>query len=147
MATHEASIFIRRPVSDVFAYMDDISREVEWQSNLVEAMQTPSGPTAVGTRKRYVSEFMGKKIVNTYVVEVYEPNRRIVASTTDDSILKATSDLRWTDEEGGTRVTMGLEGSAAGPLRFLPASLIEATFEREVQTTLSRLKESLERER
>ena len=145
MATHEASIFIRRPVSDVFAYMDD--REVEWQSNLVEAMQTPSGPTAVGTRKRYVSEFMGKKIVNTYVVEVYEPNRRIVASTTDDSILKATSDLRWTDEEGGTRVTMGLEGSAAGPLRFLPASLIEATFEREVQTTLSRLKESLERER
>jgi len=145
MPTHEASIFIRRPVPDVFAYMDDISREVEWQSSLVEAMQTPPGPTAVGTRKRYVSEFMGKKIVNTYVVEVYEPNRRIVATTTDDSILKATSDLRWTDEEGGTRVTMGLEGSAAGPLRFLPASLIEATFEREVKTTLSRLKECLER--
>ena len=146
MPTHEASIFIRRGVSDVFAYMDDIDRETEWQSNLVEATQSPPGPTAVGTRKEYVSEFLGKRIVNTYVVEVYEPNRRLVASTTDGSVLNATSDVRWTEEGDGTRVTMGLEGSAAGPLRFLPKSMIEATFQREVDATLARLKECLERQ-
>lgn len=144
MPVHEASIFIDRPVADVFAYMDDISRETEWQSSLVAATQTPPGPTTVGTQKRYESEFMGKRIVNTYVVETYEPNQRIVASTTSDSILDATSDVRWVGEGSGTRVTMSLDGSAAGPLRFLPSSMIEATFEREVKATLDRLKVCLE---
>lgn len=144
MTTHESSVFIRRPIEDVFAYMDDIEREVEWQSSLTEASQTPPGATAVGSEKRYVSTFLGKRLTNTYVVETYEPNRRIVARTTDDSVLQATSDLRWNEEEGGTRVTMAISGGASGPLRFIPQSMIEATFEREVAATLERLKQRLE---
>ena len=145
MASHQASIFIRRPLAEVFAYMDDIDREVEWQSNLVEATQSPPGPTSVGTSKQYVSQFLGKRLVNTYVVETYEPNRRMLARTTKDSVLQATSDLRWEEENGGTRVTMAVDGSASGPLRFLPKSMIEATFEREVIATLAELKKCLER--
>ncbi len=144
MARHEQSVIIRRPVADVFAYMDDITRETEWQSQLVEAEQTPAGPTAVGTRKRYVSQFLGKRLENTYVVKVYERNRRLVAESTPDSVLSATSDLRWEEVPEGTRVTMALEGKASGPLRFIPAAMLEATFEKEVGTTLARLKDRLE---
>lgn len=146
MARHEQSIFIARRVADVFAYMDDIEREREWQPHLVEAEQTPPGPTAVGTRKRYVSEFMRKRIGNTYVVTVCEPGRRIVAETTDDSALDARSDVRWEAVDGGTRVTMELEGSAAGAFRLVPARVLEKTFEKEVDQALARLKERLERD-
>ena len=144
MPSHEQSILIRRPVAEVFAYMDDISRETEWQPQLLEAAQTPTGPTAVGTHKRYISEFMGKRLENTYVVKIYEPNRRLVCESTPDSILNATSDLRWEEAEGGTRVTMALEGKPSGALRFVPARILEATFEKEVGATLARLKDQLE---
>ncbi len=144
MQSHEKSILIRRPVADVFAYMDDITREREWQPHLVEAEQTPAGPSGVGTHRRYVSEFFGKRLVNTYVVKVYEPNRHLLYETTPDSVLQATTNLRWEEVDGGTRVTMAFEGSASGLLRFIPRRILEATFEDAVSTALAQLKERLE---
>lgn len=144
MARHEQSVFIERPLRHVFDYMTDVGREPEWQPQLVEAEQTPPGPTAVGSRRHYVSEFLGKRLENTYVVTEYEPRRRIVCESTPESVLRATSEIRWREVDGGTRVTMTLEGEASGPLRFVPRPLLEATFEKEVRGALGRLKERLE---
>lgn len=144
MASHEQSIVIRRPVDEVFAYMDDIDREHEWQPHLLEAEQTPPGPTTVGTRRRYVSEFLGKRLENTYVVQSYEPMRHIRLESTPESVLRARTEIRWEAEGSGTRVTMSLEGEPKGALRFLPRAMLEATFEKEVRTTLALLREVLE---
>ena len=144
MPSHEASVVIRRPVEDVFAYMDDVEHEQEWQPQLVEVEQIPEGPTRVGTRRRYVSEFLGKRLENTYVVLAYEPNRRVALQTTPDSVLDAASEIRWEAVDEGTRVTMTVDGRASGPLRFVPTRLLEATFEKEVRGALARLKERLE---
>ncbi len=144
MPKQAKSIVIQRPVEDVFAYMDDVSREPEWQPQLIEAEQIPSGPATVGTKRRYVSEFLGKRVENTYVVKVYEPNTRLVVKTTTDSVLDATSDIRWEAVPEGTRVTMALDGRPRGALRFVPARVMESTFEKEIATTLKRLKERLE---
>lgn len=144
MPSYRDSIVIRRPLADVFDYMNDIDRESEWQPQLREAEQIPPGPVAVGSRRRYVSEFLGKRLENVYVVTAFEPNRRVACETTKDSIMSATTDIRWEETDGGTRVTMSLEGKASGPLRFIPAPLIEATFEKEVRSALARLKERLE---
>jgi len=145
VARHQQSIVIRRPLADVFTYMDDIDREHEWQPHLREAEQTPVGPTAVGTRRRYVSDFLGKRLENTYVVQLFEPRSRIVLESTPDSVVDAKTDIRWESVGEDTRVTMALEGKASGPLRFVPNVLLEATFEKEVAGTLTRLKEILER--
>lgn len=146
MPAHRESVLIRRPVEDVFDYMNDISREQEWQPHLREVEQIPPGSVEVGTRRRYVSEFLGKRLENTYVITTYEPGRRVTAETTDDSILSAASDIRWEEVEGGTRVTMRLEGKASGPLRFVPGPLVEATFAKELRNALRLLKERLEAE-
>ena len=144
MARHEQSIVIARPVAQVYSYMDDIERERDWQPQLVEAEQSPPGPSVVGTRRRYVSEFLGKRLENTYVVTLCEPGRRVVAQTTEDSVLDARSDVRWEAVEGGTRVTMALEGSPSGALRYVPARLLERAFAKEVDGALALLKERLE---
>ncbi|MEE2900174.1 MAG: hypothetical protein VX815_17065, partial [Gemmatimonadota bacterium] len=64
MATvrHSDSIFIQRAVADVFAYMDDVRLEHEWQPNLRDAEQAPPGAAAVGTRRHYVTDFMGRPV-------------------------------------------------------------------------------------
>ena len=144
MSGHEASVVIDRPVKDVFEYMDDISREHEWQPQLVEAEQIPPGPAVVGTQRRYVSDFMGRRVENTYVIRTYEPNQRIVLETTEDSSLRATTEIRWRSASGGTEVTMSFDGTPTRALRFLPRRMLEATFDKEVKSALARLKERLE---
>ena len=144
MPGHEASVVIDRVVGDVFEYMDDVNREHEWQPQLVEAEQVPPGAAAVGTQRRYVSDFMGRRLENTYVIRTYEPNRCIVLETTEDSALSATTEIRWQSASGGTEVTMSFDGAPTGALSFLPRRLLEATFDKEVKSALARLKERLE---
>lgn len=146
MPSHRESIVIGRPLDDVFDYMNDVSKESEWQPQLREAEQIPPGPVEVGTRRRYVSEFMGKRVENVYVITAYEAKSRVVCETTKDAVMNATSDIRWEAVEGGTKVTMALEGKPSGALRFLPSSILETTFEKEVRGALSRLKVILEEE-
>ncbi len=144
MPRQAMSIVVRLPLAEVFAYMDDVSREPEWQPQIIEAEQIPDGPTGVGTRRRYVSTFLRTRVENTYVVTVYEPNARLVVQTTRDAVLDATIDIRWESVPEGTRVTMAIEGQPKGALRFVPASILRSTFEEEVTTTLKRLKQLLE---
>jgi carbon monoxide dehydrogenase subunit G len=141
---YQHAVVIASPVSRVFAYMDDVTREREWQPGIVEASQEPPGPTAVGTRKRYVSEFMGKRIENTYVTTVYEPDVRVSYETTPDSVLKAKVQLNFDSVGPGTKVTMAVNGKATGPLRFIPNGVLEGVFRKELGSSLQMLKERLE---
>ena len=75
---------------------------------------------------------------------LFEPNRRIVLETTEDSSLSATTEIRWQSASGGTEVTMSFEGTPTGALRFLPRHIIGATVDHEVKSALARLKERLE---
>lgn len=140
----EHQIVIGRPVSVVFAYMDDVSREGEWQPGISEARKDPPGPTTVGTRKHYVSEFMGRKIENTYVTRVFERDTHAVYETTPGSVLQARAELRWEPVGSGTRVTMGFEGKVGGPLRFVPQRMLEGVYRKELESSLRLLKERLE---
>jgi carbon monoxide dehydrogenase subunit G len=141
---YQHQVFIERPASAVFAYMDDVSREHEWQPNIQDARKDPPGETTVGTRKTYVSEFMGRRIENTYVTAVFEGDRRAVYETTPDSVLRARAELLWEPEAGGTRVTMKFRGKATGPLRFVPARVLEGVYKKELENTLGLLKKRLE---
>ena len=144
MPSYQESIVVRRPRNEVFAYMDDIDREHEWQPHLVQAEQSPEGPTTVGTRRRYVSSFLGRRIENTYVVLEFEPGSRILLESTPSSAVQARNEIRWESRGEDTVVTMAMEGGPRGGLRFIPRALLEATFEKEVRETLRRLKQCLE---
>ena len=137
-------IVIHRPVSDVFTYMDDVSREREWQPGILDARKEPPGPTEVGTRKSYVSEFMGRRIENTYLTRVFERDERAVYDTTSDSVLQAKAELRWEPAGSGTRVTMSFEGKVRGALRFVPRRVLEAAYRKELEKTLEHLKARME---
>ena len=142
----EHQVVIASPVSRVFSYMDDVSREREWQPSVVEAHKDPPGETTVGTRKRYVSEFMGRRIRNTYVTTLFEPNLRVSYESTPDSVLRAKVELRFEPADTGTKLTMAFNGKLTGPLRFIPQSVLEGVYHKEMKTALSLLKQRLEAE-
>jgi hypothetical protein len=124
--------------------MDDVSREPEWQPGIREATKEPPGPTSVGTRKRYVSEFLGRRIENVYVTKVFVPNEHVSYETTRDSVLRARVDLRFEVVGEGTSVTMAVDGKVSGALRLVPKSVLEGVFRKELETSLGLLKKRLE---
>ncbi|NIN72564.1 MAG: hypothetical protein GTO46_11725 [Gemmatimonadetes bacterium] len=144
MLRYDASITIDRPVEEVFEYMQDIDREHEWQPNLREAEQSPKGEPSVGTRRRYVSEFMGKRFENVYVNTVYEPNRRVTYKSASESDAQAEGEITWEALDNGTRVTMRVALQVGGLLRFVPKSLIVSLGTKELQDALARAKARLE---
>lgn len=144
MSRQSFSIVIERSPAVVFAYMDDVSREHEWQSNLRSAEQSPAGASRVGTQKRYVSAFMGRTVENTYVVTEIEPGRRIVYETDEGSTIEAESEIVCEADGAGTKVTMSVEAKPKGVLRFVPRAVLEAASREEMETTMVRLKERLE---
>ena len=141
---YQHQVVIDSPVSSVFAYMDDVHLEKEWQPGIQEAYQDPPGDTAVGTRKRYVSEFMGRRIENTYVTKVFDRDRRVVYETTADSVLRARVELVFESAGSGTQVTMAVQAKATGVLRFIPQALLEGTARKDLEASLVLLKKRLE---
>lgn len=142
----ERTVLIRRPVPQVFAYMDDVSREPEWQPNLRAASQEPAGPVGVGTLKRYTSEFMGKELHNVYRVTDYEMYVRTVYTSTPESAVQATAEVTWEPVGNDTRVTMAVDATPGGALKLAPAALLERASVKELEEMLERLKACLEGE-
>ena len=145
MAHYTESIVINRPVDVVFAYMNDLSREQEWQPGIQSAEQVPPGPQTVGTTRRYQSSFLGKKLRNVYVNRIYEPNRRVAYVSTAESDLTASADISFETAAGGTRVTMALEVEPPKKMRLVPKAMLDSTSRKQLRDSLSRLKSNLER--
>ncbi len=146
MPVYEESVFIERPVEDVFTYMDDVARESEWQPNIRKAELIPADRApGVGSKKRYQSEFLGRTLENTYVIRTYEPNRKIVYESTPDSAVTARAEIDFEAQDGGTRVTMAFQGKTGGLLRLVPSAVIESVLRGELRASLARLKTLLER--
>lgn len=144
MPRYTASVVIRRTPADVYAYMDDVGREKEWQPNLRSARQEPIGPTRVGTRKHYASDFLGRRVENTYRIVELDPARRVVQETQPGSSAKVRSEVRWEAVPGGTEVTLTVDATPSGLLKLLPATVLEAATRKEMQDSLERLKRILE---
>jgi carbon monoxide dehydrogenase subunit G len=138
------SIEISRPIGVVFAYLDDVDREHEWQPRLESATKDPPGPSQVGTRKSYVSEFLGRRTENTYVVREMGPGWRIVYATTSDSTVDATSEVECEATSDGTMVTMSVEASPRGALKLIPSAALEKAARDQLAAMLTLLKERLE---
>ena len=141
---YQHQVVIDSPVASVFAYMNDVYREKEWQPGIQEAYQDPPGEMAVGTRKRYVSEFLGRRVENTYVTKVFDRDRRVVYETTPDSVLRARVELVFESAGSGTRVTMAVQARPTGVLRFIPKALLEGTARKDLESSLLLLKGRLE---
>ncbi len=144
MSRQSASTVIDRSAQEVFDYMDDISREREWQPSLRSAEQDPPGPSRVGTKKRYQSEFLGRDLRNTYVVVEVVPGRKLVCETTRDSAVNARTEVTCDPSGSGTKVTMVIEGKPRGFMKLMPAAVLEAAYQKELTSALARLKARLE---
>lgn len=136
MIREEHEIVVNRPVSEVFAYVTDVSNLAEWQGGVVEARQVSEGPVGVGTRFTEVRKFLGRRIESALEVTEHEPDRRFSLNVASGPV---PFEVRHTFEaiDGGTRIRVEGEGEPGGFFKMaepLVARQAKRTFEHDFAT-------------
>ena len=142
MARAEASLLIDCPVGKVFAYLTDIPRGTEWQSELVEAHQTSCGPVGVVTTIREVRRFLGRNLETVFTVTEFEPDHRVAFKSVSGPIpMRAHYSLEARGD--GTSVTFAVEAELTGVFRMTEPLVVHSA-KRQMDTDIAKLKELLE---
>jgi hypothetical protein len=137
----EESILINRPIAEVFAFTSETKNLPLWQTDVLEARQTPEGPVQVGTKLTLVRAVMGRKIEGTSDIVTYEPPTRYAYKTTSGPAVMGVNICEVTPE--GTKVTIMFDMQTGG-LFSLADPLVARTIKRSVESGLANLKDLLE---
>jgi uncharacterized membrane protein len=144
MAQIVESIEIARSPEEVFAYIDDLERHGEWQSQIVSVRRDTQGPTAVGTRATDVRRTpMGKQSV-TYEITEHDPPRRAAFRGLNGPVRPVGTVVVEPVGDGRSKVTLELDLEGHGLLGMLVAPMARSQARKEVPQDQQRLKDRLE---
>ncbi|MEL6406235.1 MAG: SRPBCC family protein [Chloroflexota bacterium] len=136
------SVYIERPIEEVFSAFTDVRTQPQWDPNLLEGHHEPDAPAQLGTKITEVRKFMGRVSENTSELVEFEANRKIVRTGTDGS-MTLTGIITFTETGSGTHVDWEWVLEMAGWLS--PAALLMAPqLKKSAEPILGNLKQLLE---
>ena len=141
MPSARSSITVARPVSDVFAYVADLSNARAWRPAVLD-VELASGDGLGAVYRQGVKGPGGRRIAADITVTAFEPNRRLAFQTVAGPV-RPSGEYRFSETPGGTEVTFSLEVTLTGWKRWLMSRAVQSTMEAEV-ANLAWLKQVLE---
>ncbi len=144
MSTIVDSIEINRSPEDVFAYLDDLARHSEWQSQLESVTVETDGPTRVGTRATDVRRVPGGKQAVTYEITEHDPPRRASFRGLNGPVRPVGSVTVEPAGEGRSKVTLELDLQGHGLLGLIVGPLARSQARKQVPEDQKQLKKRLE---
>ena len=142
MITH--SVEVNRRPEDVFAYLEQLERYVEWQENLISTRVVTEGPTRVGSRGVDRRRVPGGPRDIPFEVTEHDPPRRITFRGTAGPVRPvARLTVEGVGDESRSRVSLELDLQGHG-FGKLVAPFARRGAAREVRQDHARLKERLE---
>ncbi len=140
----EHSVFINRPVQEVFDYLVDPTNEPEWQEGVLEAgYSQDSSEPGVGAEAFEKRKFMGRDMISKFEVVRFEKNKLFVGKVAEGPVPFEVTYL-FLSEEGGTRVTVVIKGEPGGFFKLAEGPL-RKQLQSQLVTDFDRAKEILER--
>lgn len=96
----EQSVFIQKPLPQVFAFVTCYANDLVWSEPVVESEQISAGPLEVGTRLRRVTKWLGRKFVTSADIVEFIPGLKSCARTTSGALRQFESRYfkRWPAE-------------------------------------------------
>lgn len=136
----EHTVVIKRPPSEVFAYLTDVSKLPEWQSSAAEA--SVDGEVRLGARVREVRRLLGRRGESTLEVSEFEPDRKFSLRVISGPLpFEVRHTL--TEENGGTRLDWVGEADTSKFPR-IAVRMVAGAVEAQFKADLERLKSLLE---
>jgi uncharacterized membrane protein len=138
------AVEIDRPRQEVAAFAGDPANVTAWYKNIKSVELQTEPPLAVGSRMRFVAEFLGRTLDYTYEIRELEPGRRLVMSTEQGPFPMETT-YSWEDAgPSQTKMTLRNRGEPTGFAK-VSAPLMALAMRRANEADLRRLKALLER--
>jgi uncharacterized protein YndB with AHSA1/START domain len=138
----EESIFVERPIEEVFAYLTDLERVPEWQTNVLFLQLQSPGGLRPGARLVELRKFLGRKVESVVEVTAYEPPHRYTIKVQSGPIPFEISNV-FSESGGGTRIDAAVEGEPGRFFGLVEWRVVKAV-ERELWNSLATLKDILE---
>ena len=142
MVNVQTDIRINRPRADVAGFAADPDNAPRWYVNIHSSQRLDGGPLGTGSKVAFTAKFLGRELNYTYEFVEYVPGEKLVMRT-DQGPFPMQTTYTWTDDGGGTRMTLGNSGSPSGFSR-LAGLVMEPMMRRENRKDLERLKAILE---
>jgi uncharacterized protein YndB with AHSA1/START domain len=144
MYTVEESVVIGRPREQVWAYVVDPATFTTWARTAIEYEADHGGHPRVGDRDRMVGKVAGRRVEVTREITDVVPGERLVMKTVT-APFPSSSECRFSDVEGGTRMTLRIETPGLGGFfGKLGDAVVVKLFARDVRANLANLKAVLD---
>ena len=142
MVNVQTEIHIDKPRGEVAEYAADPENAPKWYRNIHSSQRLGEGPAGVGSKVAFTAKFLGRELKYTYEFVEFVTGERLVMRTAQGPFPMQTT-YTWTDDDGGTRMTLGNSGSPSGFSR-LTGLFMEPMIRRETRRDLQKLKSILE---
>lgn len=127
----------------VAAFAGDPANAMAWYRNIKSVVWETPPPAVVGSRLRFVAQFLGRTLEYTYEVREIDPGRRFIMST-DQGPFPMETTYTWDDaRQGATRMTLRNRGESSGFAK-LSAPIMARAMRRANEMDLRQLKDLLE---
>ena len=113
MVNVQTQIHINRPRAEVAEYAADPDNAPQWYMNIHSSQRLTDGPIAPGSQVGFTAKFLGRELSYIYEFVEFVPGERLVMRTAQGPFPMQTT-YTWTDDDGGTRMTLGNTGSPSG---------------------------------
>jgi uncharacterized membrane protein len=144
MAPIVESVEIARSPQEVFAYLDQLERHGEWQSQIVDVKVDTEGPTRVGSRATETRRVPGGPRTFTYELTEHDPPRKASFRVLNGPVRPfGTISVEPLDGGSRSRVTLHIDFTGHGVGKLL-APLAKRDARKRVPEDQARLKERLE---
>ena len=144
MAKIVESIEISRSPEDVFAYLDQLERQVEWQGSVISSTRETEGPVRVGTRATDVRRVPGGKQAITYEITEHDPPSRFSFKGVNGPVRPVGTVTIEPAGDGRSRLTLEMDLQGHGLLGLIVAPMARRQARKEIPQDQRRLKERLE---
>lgn len=139
MRSVSASARLSAPPDEVFAFVADLQNLPSWQTGIVSAEMTTSGPVGPGSRAHVVRELLGQRLAVDLTLTDHQPGRRLELESSASGVgVKATLDLE--PEEEGTRLTFAMGIKAQNIFMAPIEGMVAGAAERDIADSLERLR-------
>jgi uncharacterized membrane protein len=138
------SIEIARSPEDVFAYVDQLDRHSEWQTQIISSKLETDGPTRVGTKATDKRKVPGGTQDVTYEITEHDPPRRSAFKGLNGPVRPVGTITVEPAGEGRSRLTVELDLRGHGLVGPVLAILARGQARKQIPLDQQRLKERLE---
>lgn len=138
----ENNAVINRPAQEIFDYVTNLENASKWQTEVLEAQRTSTGPMGIGSTARYTFKLLGRHFDVTTEITEWDPPNSLSAKTTSGPF-PASPGYTLAPDGNGTRFTLRIALEPGGFFK-LAGPVLEPLLNRQAHADVEALKALLE---